>query len=98
MFNPDVTKQVQEVIFSCKINKRDHSVVYFNETPDAKASCKKHLGMHLDDKLNFNTHIKEKIAKTNKGIGIIRQLSHYLDNLLLLSANHLLNPVNIFVI
>ena len=79
MFNPDVTKQVQEVIFSCKINKRDHSVVYFNEAPDAKASCKKHLGMHLDDKLNFNTHIKEKIAKTNKGIGIIRQLSHLLS-------------------
>ena len=78
LFNPDVTKQAQEVIFSCKINKRDHLVVYFNEAPDAKASCQKHLGMHLDDKLNFNTHIKEKIAKANKGIGIICQLSHLL--------------------
>ena len=34
--------------------------------------------MHLDEKLNFNTHIKEKIAKANKGIGIIRRLAHVL--------------------
>ena len=34
--------------------------------------------MHLDEKLNFNTHIKEKIAKANKGIGIIRKLAHLL--------------------
>ena len=38
----------------------------------------KNLGMHLDEKLNFNTHIKEKIAKANKGIGIIRKLAHVL--------------------
>ena len=58
LFNPDVTKQAQEVIFSRKSNKTDHPVVYFNEAPIAKASCQKHLGMHLDEKLNFNTHIK----------------------------------------
>ena len=78
LFNPDVTKQAQEVIFSRKSNKTDHPVVYFNEAPVAKASCQKHLGMHLDEKLNFNTHIKEKIAKANKGIGIIRKLAHLL--------------------
>ena len=50
----------QEIIFSCKSNKTDHPVVYFNEAPVAKASCQKHLGMHLDEKLNFDTHIKEK--------------------------------------
>ena len=33
---------------------------------------------NLDEKLNFNTHITEKIAKTNKGIGIIRKLAHLL--------------------
>ena len=34
--------------------------------------------MHLDEKLNFNTYIKEKIAKANKGIGIIHKLAHVL--------------------
>ena len=28
--------------------------------------------------LNFNTHIKENIAKANKGIGIICKLAHLL--------------------
>ena len=35
--------------------------------------------MHLDEKLNFNTHIKEKIAKANKGIGIIGKCNCLLD-------------------
>ena len=34
--------------------------------------------MHLDERLNFNTHVKEKIAKANKGIGIIRKLAYLL--------------------
>ena len=29
--------------------------------------------MQLDKKLNFNTHINEKIAKANKGTGIIHK-------------------------
>ena len=78
LFNPDVTKQAQEVIFSRKSNKADHPVVYFNEAPVAKAYCQKHLGMHLDEKLNCNTHITEKISKANKVIGIIRKLAHLL--------------------
>ena len=41
-------------------------------------SCQKHLGMHLDEKLNSNTHIKEKIAKANKDIGMICKLAHVL--------------------
>ena len=41
-----------------------------------KLHCQKHLGMHLDEKLNFNTHIKEKIAKANQDIGTICKLSH----------------------
>ena len=78
LLNPDVTKQAQEVIFSDKSNKTDHPVVYFNEVPVAKASSQKHLGMHLDEKVHFNAHINEKIAKANKGIGIIHKLAHLL--------------------
>ena len=32
--------------------------------------------MHLNEKLNFNTHINEKITKANKDIGIIRKLAY----------------------
>ena len=77
LFNSDITKQPQEVIFSRKSTMLNHPI-FFNETPVAHTSRQKHLGMHLDEKLNFNTHIKEKIAKANKGIGIIRKLAHVL--------------------
>ena len=78
LFNPDITKQAQEVIFSHKNTMLNHPTIFFNETPVAHTSCQKHLGMHLDEKLNFNTHIKGKTAKANKGIGIILKLAHVL--------------------
>ena len=34
--------------------------------------------MHLNEKLNFNHHIKEKIAKANKVIGLTHILAHVL--------------------
>ena len=43
-----------------------------------RCSIQKHLGIHLDEKLNFNHHVKEKITKTNKGIGVIKKLSNTL--------------------
>ena len=54
LFSPDITKQAQEVIFSRKNTKNDHPIVYFNEAPVAHITCQKHLGMHLDKKLNFS--------------------------------------------
>ena len=63
LFNLDVTKQAQEVILFHKSNKTDHPAVYFNEAHVAKASSQKHPGMHLDEKLNFNTHLRRKLQK-----------------------------------
>ena len=34
--------------------------------------------MHLDEKLNFDHHISEKIVKANKGIGLNRKLAQVL--------------------
>ena len=78
LFNPDITNQVQEVTFSRKNTKNDHPIVYFNEVPVAYTTCQKHLGMHLDEKLNFSHHVKEKIDKANKGIRLICKLPHVL--------------------
>ena len=75
-FNPEVTKQTQEVVFSCKSQKVTHPTAYFNNYPVKRDSSQKHLGIHLDEKLDFINHIQEKISKANKGVGIIEKLNN----------------------
>ena len=48
--------------------------VLFNNIPVQRSTFQKHLGVYLDEKLNFNTHITEKIGKASKGIGVIKKL------------------------
>ena len=38
----------------------------------------KHLGIILDKKLTFEQHLREKISKANKGIGLISRLRRFL--------------------
>ena len=45
IFNPDISKQAQEVVFS----RKDYH--------------QKHLGLYLDENLNFNHHINKIISK-----------------------------------
>ena len=77
IFNPDLSKQAQ-VIFTRKTNKINHPTTTFNTITVAHTSYQKHLGLYLDEKLNFNHRINVKISKGNKGIGIIKRLSHIL--------------------
>ena len=84
-FNPDISKQAQEVIFSRKAIKASHPAVFFNDIPVARCLTHKHLGMYLDEKLNFGNHITEKIAKANKGIGVIKKLHDVLPRRALLT-------------
>ena len=44
-----------------------------------------HLGIHLDEKLDFNAHTKEKISKDNRGTGIIKELQSKLPRNALLT-------------
>ena len=50
----------------------------FNNMPVHQTHCQKYLGIYLDMKLNFKLHIKGKISKAIKGIGIIKKLSNVL--------------------
>ena len=84
-YNLDISKQVQEVIFSKKAVKASHPGVFFNNIPLAHCSIHKHLGMYLNEKLNFGHHITEKIAKANKGIGVIKKLHRALPRTELLT-------------
>ena len=84
-FNPDISKQTQEVIFSKKSLKASHPVLYFNRTPVIRCSHQKHLGVYLDKKLSFHQHIKEIITKASKGIDVIKKLNNILPRKVLLT-------------
>ena len=77
-FNPDPSKQAQEVIFSRKLNKPDHPSLNFNNTVVIQLTTHKHLGMILDTKLDFQEHVKDKLSKISKTIGLLRKLQKIL--------------------
>ena len=73
LFNPDASKQAQEVVFSRKILTIMTSS--FNNILLNSKNTQKHLGLYLDTKLNFSEHINEKIKKAVRGISVIKNLN-----------------------
>ena len=88
-FNPNGSKQAQEVVFSGKSHKFAHPAVLFNNVPFKRCSIQNHLGIHLDETFNFNHHVKEKITKANKGTEVIKTLIPFQEMHCLLFTNHL---------
>ena len=84
-FNPDISKQAHEVIFSRKNLLTFHPPLTFNNIPVAQTNCQKHLGMQLDKKLDFDEHLSKVESKVNKTIGIIRKLQNVLPRPALLT-------------
>ena len=78
-FNPDPSKQSVHVVFSRKSKPIDHPQIYFNDIEVKSVKEHKHLGLILDAKLSFASHINEKLSKARKGLGIITFLSPYLS-------------------
>ena len=74
-FNPDITKQATEIIFSCKKIKPNHPQITFNGNIVVEVKDQKHLGLTLTPTLSFGKHIHEKLSKAKKNIGIIKQYS-----------------------
>ena len=52
-FIPDPNKQVEKVIFSRKTKKTSHLPLNFNNNFVQQVQFQKHLGVNLDDKLDF---------------------------------------------
>ena len=77
-FNQDPSKQAQEVIYSRKCTEEDHPPIYFNNIPVTQTTIQKHIGVYLDEKVNYNTHIKEKLSKVYKGIEPLKNHSNKL--------------------
>ena len=76
-FNPDPTKPAEEIIFSHKKKPLHHPPIFFNNVEVKRVSEHKHLGLILDSKLTFGSHINEKLAKARKGVGVIKYLSSH---------------------
>ena len=76
LFNVEKTK---EVIFSSKRSKPQHPALNLGNDVIARKTEHKHLGMILDENLNFKSHIREAILKARRGIGMIKFLSKYVS-------------------
>ena len=83
-FNPDPSKQSQEVIFSHKIKKPGYPDLVFNNNQVIQTTLQKHLSMFLDDKINFGEYLNYVANKIKKFNGIL----HKLYNLLPRRADH----------
>ena len=84
-FNPDTTKQAQEVIFSCKLKKKVHPPLLFKNASVTRTSSQKLLGITLDSQLKFDDHIKMVLRKICKTTGLLRKLHNFLPRVALIT-------------
>ena len=84
-FNPDPSKQAQEVIFSRKTKKEYHPPLAFNNNNVLETNSQKYLGVVLDNHLSFEDHLKMILNKVNKTIGLLCKLQNILPRSALLT-------------
>ena len=74
IFNPNPSKQAQEVISSRKCQNLNHDLIYFNQNLVQQVPSQKYLGIHLDTKLNFQEHLDNITSKVDETIGLLPKL------------------------
>ena len=62
--------------FREKKKPQNHPLISLNNIQVERTSYQKHLGLILDEKLNFKSHIDSAISKINKGIAGIKKLRY----------------------
>ena len=72
-FDPDITKQAQEITFSRQKNDTSHPGLHFNNARILRQFVQK-FGLFLDVKLSFLKHIHVKIKKAKVGVNLMRKL------------------------
>ena len=77
-FNPDRSKQAEEVIFSWISKRSTHPPLVFNNNNVSQTYSQKHLGVILDFKLTFEERVNNVLAKVNKAVGLLRKLRNIL--------------------
>ena len=66
------------MLFSRKNQIQNHPTISLNNIQLERTNFQKHLGLILDEKLNFKQHVDSAISKVNKGISVIKKLRHTL--------------------
>ena len=80
-FNPDRSNQAQEGIFLRKTSIQSYPALTFDSSPVMRTTHYKHLGLILDEKLNFKEHLKKQF-KTYKSIAILKKLWNIIQEIL----------------
>ena len=73
-FKPKRSKQAKDVIFSIKISIQSHPILTFHSSPVIKTTHHKHMGLNLDENLNFKELQKQKMSKAHKSIAVLKRL------------------------
>ena len=76
-FNPDPSKQAQEVTFSRKAKKEYHPPLAFDNNNVLETNSQKHLGVVPDNRLSFEDHSKMILNKVNKNYSASSKTSKY---------------------
>ena len=71
--------------FSKKKIAQTHAIISLNNIQVERVPHQKHLGILLDEKLNFKQHVDNAILKMNNGIFVIKKLRHSLPRKSLLT-------------
>ena len=77
-FNPDPTKQTQDVIFSQKLKNANDPGLILNHTTVSLTESQKHLGIVLESRLDFKEPLKIIFKKVSKTIGLLHELQNLL--------------------
>ena len=75
-FNSDPKKQAQRVILIREINKIGHPPLYFNQSLLKSSTSDKHLGLVLDNKLDYILQLKNVQNKVNKATRFLCKLQN----------------------
>ena len=84
-FNSVPKKPAKEVLLSRKNSNITHPIIYYNNVQVQRADQQKHLGIIIDEKLNFKSNIDKVQTKASKGISLIKRLQNSLRRKLLIT-------------
>ena len=96
IFNTNLSKQVQEVIFSRKIKKLLLLTFLFNNIPLINSLFLKHLSLTIEIKSNFSEHIKGITKKISKTMIFLRKFQQILpgSSLLIVYKTFIINGLD----